>query len=446
MTEMRKIQEGVLSVLHQLGWGTGDFTSFKKTTLRAGSAKREFECAFCKLQNESLIALVVPIGSPIPPQEDLYNRYLDFNFEMWLLFRHFKDASPETAYMLYFDDQRAYLYDIALQECMIYCSHPRERLDRLFPYLEKKKVHGGGLDNLIRKTNDRLSMELNGWLHLWSVKLGTKTNARKNTLEKFCKKLTLARYYRILFGPEVPSLRFETFVHDPAQPETTRRISFAEYFQQLFKFFLTDFSLDYFETGKAENTFLMKLDANPALVNLFLSEFNFLSPAKFSLDALLTAWCSEQERLCSMKKTFTTDRGGIKKRLFVSDRIVLKPVISDLAEDGAPWALHLFDEVVQYWRSHNFQARDKCIKKGVCFSQLDMFAPMPEETDAEGCILNIVNHALKTSFRVLCDAEKETCANFTFLLIAKCFELWKKYELPREPLPALNDVFQKPIL
>jgi len=446
LTGLRKIQDGVLSILHQLGWGAGDFTVFKKLPLRAGLAKREVEYAFCKLQNEPYIALVVPTSFTLPPNEDLYNRYLDFNFETWLLFRQFKDTSPGIAYMLIFDEQRAYLYDVAGQECLIYCAHVRERLDHLFPYLEKRKVQSGGLDNLIRKTNTRLSAELNGWLHLWSAKLGAKTNARKITLEKFCKKLTLARYYRILFGPETPTLRFESFVQDPSQKESVRRVSFSEYFQQIFKFFLSDFSLDYFEISKAENSFLMKLDSHADIVNSFLSEFNFLSPAKFSLDVLLNNWCSEQERLCSTKKTYTTDRGGIKKRLFVSGGVVIKPVISDIAEDGAPWALHLFDEVVQYWRSHNCQARDKRKKKGVCISQLDMFAPMPEETDADGCILNIVNHALKTSFRVLCDDQKETCSNFIFLLIAKCFELWKKYELPREPLAALNDIFQKPVL
>jgi len=469
MTKMRKILDGVLSILHQLGWASGDFSSLKTITLRAGASKREFGLTYASVQGRHYLALAIPDGFHPPIFEELYTRYLDFNFDIYLLLKHLDDGNSGVDYLLYFDEQRSYLYDIRSQECLIYCAGIRERMENLFPHLEKKKVETGGLERLQRKSNDSLSMELYGWMDIWSVQLGSKTGARRETLNKFMIKLALARYYAILFGAEVPLLRFSGFVRDPSLKRSARRkISGSEYFRKLFDFFKSHLSLDLFTSSKAEISFLKKLEAYPEALNLFLIEFNFLCGLKFSLDVFLTLWCPEKERLISSRKAYTTERDEIKKRLFVSDGVVLKPVVVNLDEEGTPWALHLFDDVAQFWMNHNYQMKnrqmkmtesgkqrkilkskrnlhEKRIAPGRQKFQMDMFGYMPDELDNQGCISNIIDHSLKTSFRVTGEKIFDDSSPFLFLLTAKCFEIWKKYGLPQEPLASLPEVFQKSI-
>lgn len=451
MTSLQKILEPVLSVLHQLGWESSDFSSLETAALRAGTSKRAFKIFFVALLGKPIIALAIPQGFHLPVFEDLYSRYLDFNFDLYLLFKHLELVSPETSYLLYFDEQRAFFYDIRGQECLIHCSSPGERTERLFPSLEKRKVESGSLEAIGRKTGDQLGRELTGWLKIWSAELATRTNARKTTLERFCKKLILARYYRVLFGPESSQILFEGFVNDPSHRKASRQMaSSSRFFKELFEFFQSRFDLEIFEPHKAELSFLHKAEKKKHLLDLFLLEFNLVARVKFSLDAFLSAWCPEQEWLLFTKKTYTASDKGIKRRWAVEDMMVLWPVLIDLRQEGTPWALHLFEETVKHWMNYNqsiYGAPGTGGDKGTLSSlQMDLFGLCPQAVSRDGRIPDVVNHALHTSFRILGIDKTQERENFLFLLTAKCFELWKKYEIQRKSLKALEDVFKRPIL
>ena len=438
-------------MFHQLGWDSSDFSTPGTVALRAGTSKREFNLVFVSFLDKPLIALAIPQGFHLPVFEDLYSRYLDFNFDLYLLFKHLELASPDTSYLLYFDEQRAFLYDIGAQECLIHCSSPGERAEGLFPSLEKKNVESGSLEAIGRKTGDQLGRELSGWLKIWSGELGARTDARKSTLERFCKKLILARYYRVLFGPESSQILFEGFVNDPSHRKASRQMaSSSRFFRELFEFFQSRFDLGIFEPPKAELTFLHKAEKKKHLLDLFLLEFNLVARVKFSLDAFLSAWCPEQEWLLFTKKTYTAPDKGIRRHWAVSDMMVLWPVLIDLRQEGTPWALHLFEETVKHWMNYNQSVYsapgtggDKETQSSL---QMDLFGLCPQTITRDGRIPDVVNHALHTSFRILGIDKTLEKENFLFLLTAKCFELWKKYDLPRESLASLEDVFKKHIL
>jgi len=438
-------------VLHQLGWESFDFSSLETAALRAGTSKREFKIFFVSLPGKPVIALAIPQGFHLPVFEDLYSRYLDFNFDLYLLFKHLELVSPDTSYLLYFDEQRAFLYDIGAQECLIHCSSPGERAERLFPSLEKKNVESGSLEAIGRKTGDQLGRELSGWLKIWSAELATRTNARKTTLERFCKKLILARYYRALFGPEFSQLLFEGFVNDPSHRKASRQMaSPSKFLKELFEFFQSRFDLGIFEPHKAELSFLHKAEKKKHLLDLFLLEFNLVSRVKFSLDTFLSAWCPEQDWLLFTKKTYTAPDKGIKRRWAVEDMMVLWPVVADLKEEGTPWTLHLFEETVKYWINYNqsiYSAPSTGGDKRTLSSlQMDLFGLCPQAVSRDGRIPDVLNHTLHTSFRILGLDKTRERENFLFLLTAKCFELWKKYEIPRKSLSAMEDVFKRPSL
>lgn len=450
MKSLQKSLDAVLSVLYQMGWNQSDFSDVKSLGLRAGTAKREFSLIYASLKEQPLLALAMPVGFTLPLFDTLYSRYLDFNFEIYLLLKYFEETSPETHYFLYFDEHKAFFYNIKGQECLIQCANLDERADRLFPHLKKKKVESGSLENLVRKPTEQLANELNGWLHIWSAELGSRTQGRRKTLERFIRKLVLAQYYRVLFGPENPALLFEGFVTDPEYVKAARHpVSPPKFLKGLFEYFRERFSLDLFQSGRSELSFLSKADKLDKLLYLFLLEFNFLSRVKFSLEVFLFIWCSESERLVSTKKAYTTDRSELKQRWAVTDMIVLKPVEANLIQDGIPWTLHLFDELVQYWIKYNqtrsLYKREKEAKEGGKSAHLfirefqpDIFGKWPETLTEQGTIPNILNFTLQSSIRIP-GTENETQKEvLLFLLCAKCFELWKKYEFPRESLDSLE--------
>jgi hypothetical protein len=133
--------------------------------------------------------------------------------------------------------------------------------------------------------------------------------------------------------------------------------------------------------------------------------------------------------------------------------MVLKPVEGDILQDGTPWTLHLFDELVQYWIKYNqTQNLKRKEKEGDQSStgnirelQMDIFGKCPETLDEKGIIHNILNFTLQSSIR-FSGTESETQRDvFLSLICAKCFEMWKKYELPRESLDSLECVLNKGI-
>ncbi|MBN1899767.1 hypothetical protein JW926_00410 [Candidatus Sumerlaeota bacterium] len=457
MKSIQKNLDAVLSVLSLMGWKSSDFTEAQILTLRAGTAKREFHVFFASLGEKPLIALALPIDFSLPAYEDMYSRYLDFNFDIYLLLRRLEETSPETGFLLYFDDSRAYFYNVKGQERLIYCSNVEERSDRLFPHLERKKVENGSIENLVGKPTEQLANELNGWLQIWSAQLGSGAQAKRKTLDRFLRKLVLARYYTALFGCENPALLFDGFVNDPDHIEASRRLASPyRFLTGLFDFFKNRFSLSIFQPGKSETSFLSKADKIDNLLHLFLLEFNLLARVKFSLEVFLSIWCSESERLISTKKAYTTDRPGLKQRWAVEDMAVLKPVEADIVQEGAPWTLHLFDELAQYWikynQTRNLKKKEITGKDGGKSStwvfremQMDMFGASPDTLTDQGTIPNILNFTLQSSIR-LKGVDSETQREILlFLFCAKCFEMWKKYDLPRESLDSLECAFQKGI-
>lgn len=447
MKDHHKILEGYLPVFHGLGWKDADLTPFETVTLRTGASKREFSLSFLTLEDRPFFALALPRGFETPDYEEIYTRYLDFNFEIFLLFKHLDKTSPDTSYLLYFDQQRCYLFDVPGRECLVHCSHPDQREDRLFPHLERKEVLSGSLEKINRKSNDQLARELNGWVNLWSARLGSHTSARKKTLERFMRKLLLSRYYRVLFGPESPRLLFEGFVEDPAHLKAARHLaSPPEFFKKLFEYFQSRFSLDLFKPGKVELSFLHHADRQKHLLNEFLLEFNLLGRIKFSLEVFLTAWLPQEQRLLSARKTCMDSRTDLKKELAVEDHIVIKPILARPKRDGIPWCLHLFDEAVQYWNKFNMTPMGKAAFSYPGSLQMDIFGASPGKMTREGRILNLPNHTLRTSFRVSGLEKPWSRESFLFLLCAKCFELWKKYDIPGESLDAMDQIFHKPIL
>jgi hypothetical protein len=465
LKEYNTIPEELMSVFHSLGWDMAQFSQSQRIQLRAGMSKREYCISFLSLEStidlestpalepapdlEStpFLCLAMPVGFPVVEFEEFYPRYTDFNFEIYLLLAHLDRTSIETSYLMYFDEHRLYLYDVGSQECLIYCSTPKEREDKLYPHLERKHVESGSLDNITRKSNHQLATELNGWFNIWSADIGSKTHAKKKVLEQFSRKMTLARYYRNLFGNESPYLLFEAFVNDPAHLDAAMRTSSpVKFIKKLFLFFKTHFSLDLFTLEKAEKLFLKKAEEKGCLLNHFLVEFNFLSREKFSLEVFLTAWLSDEERSLSTKKSYTTAKDNITKYFFAEDIMVLKPVLSNISENGVPWALSLFDRIVQYWINYNLEAEMKGNEKSGKKYQPDLFVPIPDDTDKDGRIVNLVNHSLKTSFRVTGvehNSEKEL---ILAILTAKCFEIWKKYNITREPVEISEKIFDSPLL
>lgn len=454
MKNLQKSLDAVLSVLYQMGWKKTDFSEAQSLILRAGSSKREFYIVQASLNEQPLLALAMPIGFPLLQFEGMYSRYLDFNYDIYLLLRYFEETFPETNYLLYFDDTRSYFYDIKGQECLIQCSNIPDRSDRLFPHLNRKKVESGSLENLMRKPTEQLAGELNRWLQIWSARLGSGTQTRKKILERFLRKLVLARYYRVLFGTENQSLLFEGFVNDPDHIDAVRRLASPQKFLiKLFDFFKDRFSLGIFQSARSESTFLSKADKIDNLLYLFLLEFNLLARVKFSLEVFLSVWCSESERLLSTKKVYTTDRPGLKQRWATTEMMVLKPVEANLVQDGTPWTLHLFDELVQYWIKYNQTQNlkkkegekkegERSAKEKIVEFQADMFGKCPDTLTEQGSIPNIVNFTLSSSIR-FSGLENETQKEiFLFLVCAKCFEMWKKYEFPRESLDSLECILQ----
>lgn len=429
-------------MLHELGWESNQISPMRSLVLRAGSSRREFGISYLLRNSQPYIAMAIPIGFSTSFFDKLYSRYLDFDFETVLLFRQIYTETPDVSYLLFHDDARALLYDIESQECIIACSGKRDREDRLYPHLDKSLVDKDGLDDLLRKSVQTLARELAGWTHLWSAELGSKTEAVKRTLNIFMNKLILARFYRNLFGPEVPHLLFEAFLDDPGRIEDARiNVSPQRFLTDLFNWFRGHFKLDYFEIKNAENRFLNRAESLDNLLYRFLVEINFISRQKFSLDVIVEKSATERERLLFAKKSYALKKNVLKERFFPSDYMVLKPVEIDLVEDGALWAIYMFEQIVCFWMEYN-QTRENIVDQIPSAYQEDMFASKPESTGRGGRIQNIIDYTLKSCIKLKNVRKNAEADRLLFLFIAKSFELWKKYDIPAEPLSHTGNILK----
>ena len=455
MKNPSKIIESDKSVLHRLGWEISNFSEPESVVLKTAHYRREFYILRLCDGNETRAVIAIPLGFGVPDYEQLYSHYLDFNVDIFLLFRRIEESFPETLFLVYTDSHRAYLYDAESRECLVHGERTQNGIEDVYPYLDKNNLTGGGAEDPGRKSSRRLARELLGWMDLWSAEMGSGTGASRTVMNRFMKKISLARYYRILFGPETPHLLFDGFVSHPSRPGSGGMLaSPVNFLKDLFSFFSRSYHLDVFETRRSEISFLKKAGGARGLLSAFLHEFNLLSRDKFSLDVFQTIWCPDKERMLSTKKAYTTRKDGFKKELFADDSIVLKPAVGDLEKHGAPWALDLLEKTVLYWMDYNRIMEEKKTKAEQSgnermnppLRQMDAFASSSRYMTPEGVVTDMVNHSLETSFRIIGLKSSSDKERVIFLVVAKIFEIWKKYNLPRTPLNTIPRIFEPPIM
>jgi hypothetical protein len=433
--------EKLFGVLHNFGWEEGDYSALKPLVLRKAGKAQHFLMATLHPMQTPLVAIAIATQGALGRYQDFYQKYLDMDFGLRLLLDHVQQE-VFAPYVLCVDGQRAYLYDVDREECLVYCEDAREQAERLFPHFDRKKMQRETLEQLPRRTDDLLGRELCEWVKLWSAELGSKTGESRDAMARFFEKLLLLRYFSQLFGRRIPLSEFRRFLDAPERLAKRKRLPDAQRFLTTFLDTLaTKHHVQFCQLGSEEKRFLRRSAGLDRKLNEMLLQFNLLSREKFTVEVFVQAYADLSSKLKSWKARYTTRDIRLKDYMVQEEVLVYKPLTIALDDVGYAWMLRLFEEVVEYWMDYNRRV-EAMIERGEPQSlQLDFFHPLPKTLTASGAIQNVVAFTLETSFRVQAQHtwQKDICR---FLLSAKVLEICRRYKMPLTPLVTLDQIFQ----
>lgn len=433
-------------------------------------------------------AIYTVAGGELPPFQELFEQYVDKNAFMAETFLRLK-PHVHVPYLLFLGERCFYLFDAQLEELLRWGNEFAALEELLLQPLSQRQDVAAAWNAMPRKPVAQRSEEFARWLDLWKVALGARTNANPAFMQHLLQKVLLLFLYDQRFGLNDPCLSLRTNFLDtrpvparrpPARPRagilpvpaveksepqpvietlpapgspisgakkkgrgTTRAplpFDGVAWVHEAADEVVADFGPSFLQWTQAEHAFFALLNGDArSLFSQFVLDLFLLSHAKFDSAVQTDAFSDVGSRM-KLWKFAVTETLNVRARLHADDVNVYEPVAIDLEEAGLGWAVHVVEQVLDFWRERCAEFRRQLEQCRAVPVQFDMFqqpdlsaarVPLPEEA---------LQTALETSIRVHYDFPANK-ATLEYLVLLRVMDFCRRWNLPLDALGYVSEIF-----
>lgn len=392
--------------------------------------------------------LIYTVTAELPQFHELFEQYVDKNAFIAETMLRLKPHC-EIPYVLFIGKKSFFLYDTELEE-LIRWGNDFTGLEETFIAPAKENANiAEGWSKVTRKSNSQRAEEFARWLDLWKVGIGARTNATPAFMQGLMQKVILLFLYDLIMGLQEPELRLRTNFLDNRQnasPLAGGRNLFAVPFDgvawlhQASSEVLGRYDIEFVEWTAAESNFfsLMSADTRQQF-SQFVMELFLLSQAKFCAAVQMDVFSDVNSKL-KLWKFSVTETLNIRRRLQADDVNVYEPIWIDLEESGIGWALHVIQQVLDFWRERCTYFEQQLTERRQLKLQFDMFQQPDLERIRVPVMSDIFDQTFTTSVRVYYDYPQERLT-LEYLIILRVLEFCKETAIPLRPLHKMPDIF-----
>ncbi len=392
--------------------------------------------------------LIYTVTADLPQFHELFEQYVDKNAFIAESLLRLKPHC-EIPYILFIGKKSFFLYDSAMEE-LIRWGNDFAGLQELVIIPVSEGAHIAEQWNKIqRKTNSQRAEEFARWLDLWKVGIGARTNATPAFMQVLMQKVILLFLYDTLIGLQEPELRLRTNFLDNRRSADfngrgglIRTLPFdgIAWLHQASSEVLGRYDVEFLEWTSAESNFfaLMSADTRQQF-SQFVMELFLLSHAKFSAAVQADVFSDANSKL-KLWKFSVTETLNIRRRLQADDVNVYEPIWIDLEESGIGWALHVIQQVLDFWRERCTYFEQQLTERRQLKLQFDMFQQPDLQQIRVPVMSDIFDQTFSTSVRVYYDFPMERCT-LEYLVILRILEFCIETAIPLRPLHKMSEVF-----
>lgn len=397
--------------------------------------------------NPRPFCLMYTVTAELPQFHELFEQYVDKNAFIAETLLRLKPHC-ELPYVLFLGKRSFFLYDTHLEE-LIRWGNEYAGLEEiiLLPAAEGQNI-AEAWDRIPRKTNSQRAEEFGRWLDLWKVGIGARTNATPAFMQVLMQKVILLFLYDQLMGLNDPELHLRNnFL------ENRRSVPWGErgiiqpmpfdgvaWLHQASSEVLGRYDMEFLEWTSAESNFfaLMSADTRQQF-SQFIMELFLLSQAKFTA-AVQTDVFSDANSKLKLWKFSVTETLNIRRRLQADDVNVYEPIWIDLEDSGIGWALHVIQQVLDFWRERCTYFEQQLTERRQLKLQFDMFQQADLDQIRVPVMSDIFDQTFSTSVRVYYDFPMDR-STLEYLIILRILEFCTETSIPLRPLHKMAEVF-----
>ncbi len=391
--------------------------------------------------------LIYTVAAELPQFHELFEQYVDKNAFIAETMLRLKPHC-EIPYILFIGKKSFFLYDSNLEE-LIRWGNDYGGLDEVFLQPASDGLDLAGIWNKCeRKSNSQRAEEFARWLDLWKVGIGARTSATPAFMQVLMQKVILLFLYDLLMGLQEPELRLRTNFLDN---RTARILSVnrnagsmpfegVAWLHQASSEMLGRYDIEFLEWTAAESNFFALMTADTRYqFSQFVMELFLLSQAKFCAAVQVDVFSDVNSRL-KLWKFSVTETLNVRQRLHADDVNVYEPICIDLEESGIGWALHVIQQVLDFWKDRCAYFEQQLTERRQLKLQFDMFQQPDLERIRVPVMADIFDQTFSTSVRVYYDYPMERLT-LEYLVILRVIEFCHESAVPLRPLHKISDVF-----
>jgi hypothetical protein len=267
-------------------------------------------------------------------------------------------------------------------------------------------------------------------------------------MQVLMQKVILLFLYDLLMGLQEPELRLRTNFLDNRQAgplaggRNVYNLPFdgVAWLHQASSEVLGRYDIEFLEWTSAESNFfaLMSADTRQQF-SQFVMELFLLSQAKFCAAVQMDVFSDVNSKL-KLWKFSVTETLNIRRRLQADDVNVYEPIWIDLEESGIGWALHVIQQVLDFWRERCTYFEQQLTERRQLKLQFDMFQQPDLERIRVPVMSDIFDQTFTTSVRVYYDYPLERMT-LEYLIILRVLEFCHETAIPLRPLHKMAEIF-----
>lgn len=392
--------------------------------------------------------LIYTVTADLPQFHELFEQYVDKNAFIAESLLRLK-PHYEIPYALFIGKKSFYLYDTA-QEELIRWGNDFGGLQELMLTPVSDGAHlSEQWDKVQRKTNNQRAEEFARWLDLWKVGIGARASATPAFMQVLMQKVILLFFYDMVVGLQDPELRLRTNFLENRQAMAwgdraglQRPLPFdgVAWLHQASSEVLGRYDVEFLEWTSAESHFFAQMSSDSRQqFSQFVMELFLLSQNKFSAVVQADVFSDANARL-KLWKFSVTETLNIKRRLQADDVNVYEPIWIDLEESGIGWALHVIQQVLDFWRERCLYFEKQLSERRQLKLQFDMFQQPDLHQIRVPVVGDIFDQAFTTSLRVYYESLGER-ATLEYLMVMYILEFCVEAGIPLRPLHRMGEVF-----
>lgn len=400
--------------------------------------------------HQALSLIYTAHARDLPDFHDLFEQYVDKN---GFIAETFVRLRPhwQIPYILFLSERGFFLYDFEQEELVRWGDSENAIEDLLLGPLargEDLRAHWAALP---RKTNLQRAEEFGRWLDLWKAAIGSRTNAVPQFMHSLTQKVLLIFLFEQWYGlGEIDLNLRRTFLEQRKRAkrkgdeasETDAPFDGIAWFHEAANRMREILELESLSWNDDERPFFALLgDEIRRQFSQFLLELFLLSRSKFAAAVQTDVFCDPEDRL-RLWKYAVTETLDIPRRLPADDVNVYQPIVVDIDEAGAAWALYVAERILIYWRERCQQLQQLLRERKTLRLQFDMFQQADVNEVRLPRMEDVFDLTFRNSLRVRYQfpSDRETAE---FLMVLKALELSREWNLPQRPLRALEETFER---